>query len=308
MVSRSRSKALAVVIALTLLGLPRVLPAINYDSGGVVNITTNTSTSANVINSMGGAPTFLNGLPGAGFTTVNVRGLSVVNLVAGSSSSIGVNAFDNATLRIYGGNQTSLDSSGNAHVFVADGSFATNSGVVGIASGHVEISGGTFQKLSGGTTISVEPTGELRLCGGTLIPNPSGIAFIDARGLALIEGGSFNKLEATSMSFLYGTGFEARDLANQLVQSGPGVLAGQFEGTITGTLADGTPLDIEVFVPTGANITLFDPLGFSICAALPPPPTGATLVPIAPWSLGVLGAVMAATFGRAARRSARTAR
>ena len=137
------------------LALPVAASAVTFESGGVEEISSDIGDDATVRNSPGGLPTTLNVFPGAVVGQLTVEGLSVANLLPGSLFTNSVRGFDEATVRIYGGEALFVDANDTARIFIAGGTFETTGGVLRIFGGEVQVTGGSFKKNGGSTTVSV---------------------------------------------------------------------------------------------------------------------------------------------------------
>ena len=198
---------------------------IDAEAGGVLNLSGGTVSVGNV---SGGRGAFGIEVEGG---TVNINGgnVSVGNVLGGS----GANAIltDHGTVNIYGGNIKGGNSSGGSG---ANG-IKTTGGTVNIYSGN--ISGGNASSSGGGSAANaiIDNGGNINIYGGII---SSGTADGGSGAVGILANGG--------QVCIFRTGFS----------SGFGPLS-NWSGTLTGTLANGTPLNLTYSQGAIGDIVLF---------------------------------------------------
>jgi hypothetical protein len=246
-------------LALSLVGLvlgPGAAGALVFDNGMVNDFSGVDSSSTFVRDGAGGDPTTLNVLAGAQLGFTDVEDASILNVLPGSSVA-NIDALDASQLDISGGDHGGVDLQNDSVGHVSGGTFSACSGpclrLFDEARGTV--TGGSFSN----TPISVLAVGfgGLEILGGSFTGDvrSSDDATLD------VFGGSLESVVATDQSTLtlFGSGFVAEE-GGSVVLVGFGTIDDAFNGSITGTLSDGTPLSIDAFNGiSGSRIVLAVP-------------------------------------------------
>ena len=184
-----------------------------------------------------------------------VFGSSGLSVKAGATFINKISGSDNATVEILGGDVILVDLLGQSRGTISGGTFACNGRCVGLfGSAQASILDGEFGN-NGGISILAQENSSATLRGGTFLG-----AIRAANDSAIeIRGGNLSEVTATEQSLLtlYGTNFIAEDTGGNLVLTGYGDLPSGFHGQISGTLADGTTLDVSgLNGVTGSRIVL----------------------------------------------------
>ncbi len=212
-----------------------------FENGAVNDFSGSDPTGAIVRDSVGSLPTTLNLLPGASLGPTSIEDSSVLNM--GPSASVTqIDALGSARVDLSGGTLQALDYQGGSGGSIAGGAFSGCSGrCLGLfGTAEVDVSGGS---LSNGlqTVVSVNDDAALSITGGAF----EGIVRAEDDALIEIFGGSIERIVATEQStiVLYGDDFVASE-GGSPVLVGFGDIDEGFNGTITGSLADASNLDI----------------------------------------------------------------
>jgi hypothetical protein len=279
------------LLGLALLLLPIASAADVFDDGQTHDVDFALSGITFVRDSTGGMPTTVNLIAGSDAGEIEVEGSSVLNVFAGADVRLPDFLFDSSGA-ICGGTIQQLDlaiSPASPSVEVSGGSFANGpSEPVRMAGGTLIIQGGTFENTAGlATKVALSlGGGVVELRGGTVV---DGAVSIGPTVSATISGGDLGSDGITSVSggtlTIIGTSFNL-----PFGPLGDGVL---FNGPLSGTLADGSPIATNLLKSAGSDVFLVEgtqgPLTSEVCGM------GPTLPALSNWGLGLTLTALAAT-------------
>lgn len=246
-------------VVFALLGLAAV-PAhgtLLFDNGQVNDFSGTDPTGADVQDSPGGDPTTLNVLSGATLGVTEVFDSSLLNVQSGATFVGAISGHDQSKVDVSGGDIVLVDLLNASQGTLSDGTFSCGGRCVGLFdTADVSITGGTFGNPTG-ISILAQQQSTASLSGGTFQGD------VRAANDSAIEilGGDLSGVTATETATisLFGTDFVASEGGGPVL-TGYGEIVDSFNGTITGTLADGTPLDISALNGvTGSRIVLAPP-------------------------------------------------
>jgi hypothetical protein len=240
-IAMPRSVQLLIHLALLLLS-PAAFAATVFDNGDINDYSGSDPTGAFVRDSAGGAPTTLNLLSGGDLGPVDVEDSSRLNVFAGSSV-FSIDAFDSSWVTVSGGSHGGVDLRNDVTGKFSGGVFSSCGGpclrVFDQAEG--EVIDGSFSN-PGQIVASASAFGVLWIRGGSF----DGIVRASDDSAVEISGGTIQDVQSLNQAVLTirGDGFLAQEGGSTLV-NGFGEIADGFDGTITGTLADGSGLAID---------------------------------------------------------------
>lgn len=248
-----RFQTAAAVLALSLATAGSL--ADTFDDGGTHNITTFVGDTW-VRDSAGGEPTTVHGRAGAGFTNLRVYDHSFGHVYAGAELTQGVHAYDSSTIHLRGGSfLTSLvDALDTSTVIIDGGTYTASSTQMlrGFGDATLVVNGGSFTNPGSGGN------GNLLVLSDRAQATINGGAFFGSQ-MSLGGGGSgdLGALTITGGSFTTESGSGRMQIINRydavttIVGSSfnlPfGVITGDFDGVLTGVLANGDAIDIDLF-------------------------------------------------------------
>ena len=235
---RSVQRFVPLALLLTMLST-EVIAATIFDDGGINDYGGSDPTGAFVRDSAGGAPTTLNLLSGADLGPVDVEDASRLNAFSGSQVA-SLDALDSSRVTIAGGSHGGVDVHNDATGQISGGTFSVCSGpcLRVFNQAEVEVIDGSFSN-PGQVVASANAFGVLWIRGGSF----DGIVRANDDSAIEISGGTIQDVQSLNQAVLTirGDGFLAQEGGSTLV-NGFGEITEGFNGTITGTLADGTPL------------------------------------------------------------------
>jgi hypothetical protein len=279
------------LLGIALLLLPIASIADLFENGTVNEVGYTVSGDSIVRDSVGGDPTTVNLRLGADATggPIQVQENSVLNIFAGALVSQ-PRYEDSSSGAICSGTVQQLLINGEAPVVeVSGGAFTASSAApVRLVSGTLTIQGGSFENTAGGTVVALDlSTGVAEVRGGTVV---NGIVRLGPTVQATISGGDYgsnsinNQLGGTLT--IVGASFNL-----PFGEVSPGTF---HNGPLTGTLADGSPIDTTLVKSPGSDVFLVEgtqgPLSSTVCGLVP------TNVPALPtWAIGLAVMALAAT-------------
>ena len=220
-----------------------------YDDGATHEVTAPIATPSFVRDSTGGAPTTVNMRAGADADTVEVEDASVLNVFDGAV--VGQPDYgDTASGTVCGGSLLQLDVNDSADVEVSGGTLATGpSEPIRTTGGTLLVQAGSFENTSGLATKVA-----LKISGGST----------EFRGGTIVDGAVSVAGSTTSATFMGGDiGTDGFNVTSEgtLTLVGPSFSAGFgelsagsfFNGTLSGTLADGTTFTSIAIVKTSTS-------------------------------------------------------
>ncbi len=238
-----------IVLLLAMTPLP-ARGALLFDNGQVNDFSGTDTTGADVQDSTTGDPTTLNALSGATLGSTQVLDHSILNVQSGATFINTISGQDLSTVNVLGGDIVQLDLLNESVGTISGGAFSCSGRCVGLFdTADVTISGGTFGNPTGISILAQQ--------GATATLN-SGVFQGDVRAAddSAVEvlGGSLSDVTATEGAILtlYGSDFVASEGGNPVL-TGYGEIIDQFNGTITGTLSDGTPLNVSALNGVGGS-------------------------------------------------------
>jgi hypothetical protein len=226
---------------LAVFGFPALAgAAIVFDDGQVHDFSGTDSTGAFIRDSAEGSPTTVNLLSGADLGPTDVEDASLLRVYAGATLS-DVDAFGTSRVVILGGDHGTVDLNNDSQGSVSGGSFLGCLPCLRLfAQATATVMGGTFSSPS---QIVVVTNGfaALELRAGSF----DGIVRANDDSSLEIFGGDFVRIISVDQAVLtvYGEGFSALE-GSTTVLSGFGEIPEGFNGTISGTLADGSPFSV----------------------------------------------------------------
>jgi hypothetical protein len=243
-------------LLLALLGLPSTaFGVIVFEDGGVTDYAGVEPTGAIVRDSLAGSPTTVNLRPGADLGPTDVQGSSILNVFEGSTVD-DFDVFDTARIDVSGGSHGTLDLLDDARGTISGATFDGCFPCLRLfANAEALVTGGSFASPSQIVALT-QGFAALRIRGGSFT------GFVRANDDSRIEilGGAFERVQALDQAtvVLYGDGFLAVE-GGTTVLAGFGEIVDGFNGTITGELADGSPLSIDALNGVvGSKIVLAD--------------------------------------------------
>ncbi len=249
------------VVVLALAALP-AQGTLLFDNGQVNNYSGTDTSGADVKDSTAGDPTTLNVLSGATLGVTQVFDSSVLNVQAGATFVNTISGQDTSSVNVFGGDIFQVDLLNQSVGDISGGAFSCGGRCVGLFdTAEVSISGGVFGN-SGGISILAQEESTAMITGGTFqgdvrAANDSSVDIL---------GGNLSEVTATENAVItfFGDDFIALE-GGIPVLTGFGEIIDSFNGTITGTLADDTPLDITALNGVVSSKIVLAP------ASTPPP-------------------------------------
>lgn len=247
----------------------RALPAhgvLLFDNGQVNEFSGIDTSGADVRDSATGDPTTLNVLSGGTLGGTDVFDSSVLTVQPGATFVNAISGQDSSSVNVLGGDIIQVDLLNQSRGTISDGTFACGGRCVGLFdSSDVSISGGIFGNPTG-IAILAQQASRATLNGGTFQGDVRA-----ANDTAIdILGGSLSSVTATEGATvtIFGSDFIASEGGNPVL-TGYGEIIDQFNGTITGILADGSPLNISALNGVAGSkivLTQLPPPGYSAVA------------------------------------------
>ena len=250
-----------VVLSLAFTAVP-AQGSLLFDNGQVNDFSGTEPTGADVQDSATGDPTTLNVLSGATLGSTHVFDHSILTVRSGATFVNTISGQDLSTVSILGGDIVEVDLLNQSVGTISDGVFTCGGRCVGLFdSADVSISGGSFGNPTGISILAQEES-TATLSDGTF---QGDVRAADDSAIEIL-GGSLSGITATERAIitLFGSDFIASE-GGSPVLTGFGEIMDQFNGTITGTLSDGTPLNISALNGVG---------GSKIVLAAQSPPAG----------------------------------
>jgi hypothetical protein len=298
MIKETQPMRRTLLLGIALLLLPIASGADTFDDGGTHDVDYALFGISFVRQSLGGTPTTVNMIAGSDAGEIEVEDSSVLNVFPGADVGQPDYLFTSSGV-ICGGTIRQLDlaiSPSSPSVEVNGGSFANGpSQPVRMAGGTLVIQGGSFENTAAlATKVALSLGGGVaEFRGGTVV---DGAVSIGPTMSATISGGDLGSDGITSVSggtlTLIGTSFN--------LPFGPVADGVIFNGSLIGTLADGSPIATNLLKSAGSDVFLVEgtqgPLTSTVCDIGP-------AVPALPaWALGLTLTVLAATGAALQRR------
>jgi len=225
----------------TVFGFPSLTTAaIVFDDGLVNDFSGVDPTGAFIRDSLGGDPTTVNLLAGADLGPTDVEDTSLLRVRAGATL-FDVDAFNASRVEILGGSLGTVDLDNDSRGSVSGGSFLGCLPCLRLfAQAEATVTGGEFSN-PGQIVVSTNDFSALELHAGIF----DGIVRANDDSSLEIFGGNFVRIISVNQAILtvYGEGFVAEQ-GSTTVLSGFGEVPEGFNGTISGTLADGSAFSV----------------------------------------------------------------
>jgi hypothetical protein len=269
--------------------LPTPSGADTFDDGLTHDVDFTLFGNSVVRDSPGGAPTTVNMRSGSDATggVLEVEDDSVLNVFAGAVVD-SPDYFFTSSGAICGGSIGQLLMDGAPVVEVNGGTFLSGPAApLRLVSGTLTVQGGTFENTGSGTVVALDlPSGVAEIRGGTMV---HGIVRLGGTAQATISGGNYGSNSITNLLggtlTIVGTSFN--------LPFGPVAAGGIYNAPLTGTLADGSPINTTLVKSSNSSVTLVSgtqgPLTSAVCDAVPSVPA------LLDWAIGLQLMALAAT-------------
>lgn len=236
-------------VAAALLSVCGAAGATIYDNGEVNIVDSEIFSNVDVRNSAAGDPTTVITRDGAIVSGISVRDSSLVRMYDDTQvNGYGViHGYDSGRLEIHGGSATWIDLAYQAMAYIDGGTFVHGQNtlrMMGDATAH--ISGGSFTATSdSGAVINASQNSRLTITGGNFVGHR--ISASVNGGISTVQldvyGGHFAGPDAGRLLFY--TGYEAVTTFYGRSFNLPfGIVPHEYEGPLTGTLANGDEIDV----------------------------------------------------------------
>jgi len=214
--------------------------AIIFDNGQVNDFSGTDPTGAFVRDSVLGVSTTVNLLAGADLGPTDVEDTSLLRVYDGATL-FDVDAFGASHVIVLGGSLGSVDLDNDSRGAISGGSFSGCSPCLRLfAQAEANIAGGTFSNPAQ-IVVVTNDSAALEIHAGSF----DGIVRANGASSLEIFGGDYVRIISVDQAILtvYGEGFVASE-GSTTVLSGYGEVPEGFNGTISGTLADGSPFAV----------------------------------------------------------------
>ena len=225
-----------------------------FNNGAINNVDYYAAGSSIVRNSASGQATTVNALAGARFNTFGVEDTSVANFYAGSVSDY-VDARNQSTVSIYDGSFLSADATDSSTMLISGGTFIRGNNTLRVLDdAAVTINGGSFT-VSSGNMVVVLDNGTVTILGGTFTGGRIYAGEVGGRAIVNIYGGRFLKLPGDDVAQIINVYDTVTTIYGRSFNLPFGVIAGDFNGSLAGVLANGDVIDVNLQNSVGNSNT-----------------------------------------------------